>query len=52
MKMCRDLAHDARERTDAEIPMIGDREVMFATLLRGEAHVAAGLARERVSVAA
>ena len=47
-----DISEDAREGADAEVRMIGDRDVMFATLLRGEAHVAARLPRDRVPVTA
>jgi hypothetical protein len=47
-----DGSEDARERADAEARMIGDRHVVFATMLRRQAHMAAGLPCDLVSITA
>lgn len=43
-----DFAKYAGERADAELGVSRDGDVVFAMLLRGQAQVAAGLARDRL----
>ncbi len=51
-EMASDVPEDARERADAEARVIGDRHVMLAALLRGEAQVTPDLTRDLIAIAA
>lgn len=50
LEVCRHVGQDAGERSDPEICVVRDRDVVDAALLGGEAHVAAGLSRDLVAI--
>ena len=52
VEMARDVRENAGERAESEIRVVRDRDVMFATVLRREAHVAARFARHLVPITA
>ena len=52
LQVLRHIGEDGGEGANAETGVIGDREVVLAALLRGEAEVAPGFPRHGVSVSA
>ena len=47
--MCRDIGQNARKRANAKFRVPRNRDVMFATLMGGQAHMASGLTGDLIS---